>query len=326
MRTFRLRNGFTLIELLVVIAIIAILIGLLLPAVQKIRAAAARIQSSNNLKQIGLAVHNFHDTNNYLPDSCGDTGDGRGELVPSSPGTRRQAAVHVWLLPYLEQDNLYQMAVSRGVYGLGVNNTGYTLRTDAPAAKKLKAYISPRDPSNPGEVFTETSGNTWAIANYAWNDAVFATPVLNPDGSASWDRQWNPRKTLSALSDGTSNTVGFGEQYGKCGLDAVPNNINSSDLAAYKCWAYTPAWDGHRVPMIQVYMLTANGSGRVAVPPQAKPSVPDCNPGNLQAMDAGGCLVLLMDGSVRTVQTTVSGASWYAALMPNDGMVLGSDW
>jgi prepilin-type N-terminal cleavage/methylation domain-containing protein len=285
-RRFRSRTGFTLIELLVVIAIIAILIGLLLPAVQKVRAAAARAQSMNNLKQIVLAVHSYQDTNGHFPDSDGNIG-----------GPKPNTSVHFFLLPYIEQAPLYNMGQSVGIWGT---------TTAAPSAQKVKTFISPRDTSNPGDTYTESNGNVWAISNYGWNEAVFTHPYV----------AWNPRYTLLSLTDGTSNTVAFGEQYGLCG-------------GSHKLWAYYAPWNESWAAEFHPPSLSSGTPLNWSPPattPQNMPTVANCNPRNLQAMDAGGCLVSMFDGSCRSVHTSVSGTTWYAAMWPTDGLILGSDW
>jgi prepilin-type N-terminal cleavage/methylation domain-containing protein len=301
-------NAFTLIELLVVIAIIAILIGMLLPAVQKVRSAAARAQSANNLKQITLACHSYHDVNTILPPSIANLG--------GPAAGYNSVSVHALLLPYIEQNNVVQLAQQVGMWSWTGGNTGGSV--------VIKTYLSPRDPSNAPQEFTGNAPDLWAYTNYGWNASVFTQTGVS----------WYPHRNFLGITDGTSNTVAFGEQYAIC------NNTNSDvTQQGQRLWGYTiyPSATLLWVPYFNPSEISASGGpggytaggntySPPAAPPQSMPTVANCSIRNLQAMDAGVCLVSLFDGSVRTVSTSIGGATWFAAIWPNDGMVLGSDW
>lgn len=199
------RNGFTLIELLVVIAIIAILIGLLLPAVQKVREAAARTQCANNLKQIALAAHNYHDKYEKFP-----TGARPSVTVNGVP----TLGTNVWveLLPYIEQDNLYRR------WDFADNSKNVAGGTNATQAQVVKILLCPSD-RLPDPVWELTTGypvppwslGFYGMSSYGGNAGLRSvlTDRLSKDGVFFVGS--NVR--FADISDGPSNTLFFGERY-----------------------------------------------------------------------------------------------------------------
>jgi prepilin-type N-terminal cleavage/methylation domain-containing protein/prepilin-type processing-associated H-X9-DG protein len=198
-RMSRRRHAFTLIELLVVIAIIAILMGLLLPAVQKVREAASRIKCTNNLKQMGLACHNYHDTQRSLP-------PGYLALMPYVDGATDTAPGWGWpafLLPYLEQDNLYHQI-----------NFSQPVQSSLAAQVVLPMFLCPSDivPPTPFTVtdVTSTPIATLAPSSYAATCGPDASDVSDPTGAGVFYR--NSQTRLTDITDGTSSTVMIGDR------------------------------------------------------------------------------------------------------------------
>jgi prepilin-type N-terminal cleavage/methylation domain-containing protein len=304
-RILIIRRGFTLIELLVVIAIIAILIGLLVPAVQKVREAAARTQSLNNLKQMSLALHNMNDTNGVLPNAEG-TYPRRGVTDPYLPGQTWIGTTQYWMLPFIEHDNVYkQMAVNH-------NDSWW-------CGYKVKTYTSPADPSATGGGFLDTSSPRDGDS-YAPNEMVFQ---VGARGNS------NPYARISAtFTDGTSNTIVFAEKYMVCGP--------RSNSQSYFYWGETCLTCGSPGNKNGACNRLGSNPGSLGSPPmfynsqtvvpQFKPLPNNCNPCLLQGHYQSGINVGLGDGSTRLVASGISQATWANAVNPADGNTLGSDW
>jgi prepilin-type N-terminal cleavage/methylation domain-containing protein len=348
------RSAFTLIELLVVIAIIAVLIGLLLPAVQKVREAAARTTSSNNLKQIALAVHNYSGAfGDKLPPMV-DTGTN----APTGFGIQ---SLFFNLLPYLEQGNVYQM------FQKTAPQTYY--RNSAPlgaASTIIKSFINPADStaSNGSQQtitvvitgqtvpppYQQTWSGLYATTSYAGNGLVF---------------KGNNGGLPRTFVDGTSNTIMFAERFQICSGKPA-QNASATTVTAYNCWGMGTY--GPHMPAFAVLTPTSptglQSTGQVSPstsPPNGKTSInatgntPNavqvkvgmanaanttwpyhfqvaprgaitCDASVPQSPFVGGMQVGMGDGSVRTVSPNMSQWTFWAACTPSGQEAQAQDW
>jgi prepilin-type N-terminal cleavage/methylation domain-containing protein len=344
------RKGFTLIELLVVIAIIAVLIGLLVPAVQKVREAAARVQSANNLKQMGLAFHSFNDVRKRLPPSAGWV---PSASVANPPKGGAVGTAHFHILPFIEQNNLYKQTYQTrfavivttgapytttvGPYSYDFGGWGYTYSysftysgkpqyvypaggvtanfADAlPGTGSVPVFKAPSDPSG------QYSSSAFSV-NYFVNGEVF-----DKDGLS-----------IQKITDGSSNTVLMAEGYSYCygssssgGYTYRSSNYNITYDNSYS-YSYSFTYTGSYASYGSFnYNYSYNFAPKFNIVAgktfQDQPPYYRCDGSLPQSFSTGALQVLLGDGSVRGVTSGVSPTTWQAALTPTAGDILGNDW
>ncbi len=365
-RTVRRHRGFTLIELLVVIAIIAVLIGLLLPAVQKVREAANRAKCANNLKQLALALHNVQDTQGRLP-----------PMAATFAGAY-YGPLFFHLLPYVEQGNTWRMAAwmdpsarpSFSSYvppnrattidigaiwptwrSVNVSTTPYTwVRSTL-----IPVYRCPSDPTlGSGAVgrFEANACHDWCAgdSSYAGNFLVFGRfsynaktqlPTFATPNTKNYDTVWDGRARIPrSFPDGTSNTIVFAEKYARCD--------GSTGLAG--TWWMRGIFEGEKAsPGVNAAddsfpgdIFSAVFAGGVGNDGMAwasglnskflvQPPNPTANANNqcspkLASTAHAAINVAMADGSVRSLSPTIRALTWYQACTPNGAETLGNDW
>jgi prepilin-type N-terminal cleavage/methylation domain-containing protein/prepilin-type processing-associated H-X9-DG protein len=293
------RAGFTLIELLVVIAIIAILIGLLLPAVQKVRDAAARMQCQNNLKQVGLAAHNFHDTYQRFPAAINIPGEEKFGW-PGAPDPTRWYGLHMALFPFYEQDNLRRNLVDNVANPQYVNCKG----PNSVGAQVVKILVCPSDSAMPSPPVGTYGTYYFGLTSYGGCSGTFKTntsppaPGVLPNGIFFM----NSAVTIPGITDGTSNTLLFGE---RSRLN-LPATSTSQSLGGW-AWANFYAQEDN----------TMNASE-----PMEGVAVHDLN--QFGSQHSGGSIAnfCFADGSVKSLPKSLNIVTFQRLAARNDGQVI----
>jgi prepilin-type N-terminal cleavage/methylation domain-containing protein/prepilin-type processing-associated H-X9-DG protein len=321
----RRRVGFTLIELLVVIAIIAILIGLLLPAVQKVREAAARTKCSNTLKQVALAAHNHHDALTYLPAGIHSYYWAMGP-DPYNGGPRSGAGAIVQLLPYVEQASVYQtFDLTRNVQS-DVNDPKAT-------RQEVPMFLCPSDPQD-GRMGALNYGRNSYMPNVgATADpgvAAASNQGADPNPKLTGPFWFNSKCKLTDVADGTSNTAMFSEvrrgYYPNASdpslrIDSYSVTLNTTtDNATPPASCQTPGSSSLKYSGLEYFRgaLSVTGWYTHTATPNSQVYY-DCHDGGFsrghhfaRSYHLGGVNVALCDGSVRFVRDSISPANWIA--------------
>ena len=332
----RFRRAFTLIELLVVIAIIAILIGLLLPAVQKVREAASRMKCSNNLKQIGLALHNYQGTNERFPPNG---------TYPANATQGDSWSALARLLPYLEQGNLF----------LQVDFTLPGNVQDAVTRQRIPVYICPSEINDRPRPATSPTGINRYPLSYGANVGGWLTwnPVggQGGDGAIPYATSLQGGTNPASFTDGMSNTLGYAEVKAFTWIvvtntsypaNTAPPLPNPAAVSGFAPSGLTPAQRGHTG---WTEAQTFHNGFTTVLPPNT--ALNYMSAGTVYDIDlmssqegasatrvsfdtvtsrsyhTGVVNVLLMDGSVRSVANSIDPYAWRAAGTRNGGEVLG---
>ena len=359
------RCAFTLIELLVVIAIIAILIALLLPAVQAAREAARRSQCTNNLKQIGLALHNYHEQQGTFPMGAGQsTVDKPGGQVPLA---KQGLSIHAAILPQLGEMPIYDalnfsfgMADNASLYAFQVNQTAQQ--------SQINEFLCPSDPNATISIHSSTAtGNNCYYGCIGATTATFG-PVLTDPVTGSSGTNWSTipysglfasqqSKGLQSVTDGTSNTIAFSEAVvgraseaarqtyiGLTGV-SIPTAALLFNVATNPAGLQTgitacnAAWSAGNSPDVQRGDSWAHGSmamtlfNTVITPNGASNQWTYCSDtagaaarfSNCDSFHPGGVNVLMADGHVQFIKESISRPTWWGLGTIAGGEVLSSD-